>query len=67
VSDRLPVSQNSKIEVTNISLLPAPAKKETNGLLSWTLSLAPQEKKEISLEYTIEYPKDARITGVQED
>jgi uncharacterized protein (TIGR02231 family) len=64
VSDRLPVSQNSKIEVTNVSLLPAPAKKETNGLLSWTLSLAPQEKKEITLEYTIEYPKDARITGL---
>jgi uncharacterized protein (TIGR02231 family) len=64
VSDRLPVSQNSKIEITNISLLPAPAKKETTGLLSWTLSLAPQEKKEITLDYTIEYPKDARITGL---
>jgi uncharacterized protein (TIGR02231 family) len=64
VSDRLPVSQNSKIEITNISLLPAPAKKETTGLLSWTLSLAPQEKKEITLDYTIEYPKDARIVGL---
>jgi uncharacterized protein (TIGR02231 family) len=64
VSDRLPVSQNSKIEVTNVSLLPAPAKKETNGILSWTLTLAPQEKKEITLDYTIEYPKDARIVGL---
>jgi uncharacterized protein (TIGR02231 family) len=64
VSDRLPVSQNSKIEITNVSLLPAPAKKETNGLLSWTLNLAPLEKKEITLDFTIEYPKDARITGL---
>ena len=64
VADRLPVSQNSKIEVTNVALLPAPAKKETNGLLSWTLTLAPQEKKEITLDFTIEYPKDARITGL---
>ena len=64
VSDRLPVSQNSKIEVTNVSLVPVPAKKETNGLLSWTLNLAPQEKKEITLDFTIEYPKDARIVGL---
>ena len=64
VSDRLPVSQNSKIEVTNVSLLPAPTKKETTGILSWTLNLAPQEKKEITLDFTIEYPKDARIVGL---
>ena len=64
VTDRLPLSQNSKIEVTNVSFVPAPAKKETNGLLSWTLNLAPQEKKEITLDFTIEYPKEARITGL---
>jgi uncharacterized protein (TIGR02231 family) len=64
VTDRLPVSQNSKIEVTNVSLLPVPTKKETNGLLSWTLNLAPQEKKEITLDFTIEYPKDVQIVGL---
>jgi uncharacterized protein (TIGR02231 family) len=64
VTDRLPVSQNSKIEVKDVVLTPATAKKAENGLLSWTVLLAPQEKKEILIEYTIEYPKDAIINGL---
>lgn len=64
VADRLPVSQNAKIEVKDVVLTPAPAKKDEKGLLTWTIVLAPQEKKEIVLDYTIEYPKDARITGL---
>jgi uncharacterized protein (TIGR02231 family) len=63
VTDQIPVSQNSKIEVRDVSLQPAPGKKDDKGLLTWTLSLAPQEKKEILIDWTIEYPRDAAIIG----
>lgn len=63
VTDRLPVSQNSKIEVRDVLLQPAPGKRDDQGLLTWTLSLAPQEKKEILIDWTVEYPRDATITG----
>jgi len=64
VLDQLPLSQNSKIEITDVNLQPAPAKKDDKGILTWTLTLAPQEKKEITLDFTIEYPKDATIIGI---
>ena len=63
VTDQIPVSQNSKIEVRDVSLQPAPGKKDDKGLLTWTLSIAPQEKKEILIDWTIEYPRDAAIIG----
>jgi hypothetical protein len=64
VQDQLPVSQNSKIEIKDINLQPAPAKRDDKGILTWTMTLAPQEKREITLDFTIEYPKDAKIIGI---
>lgn len=63
VHDQLPVSRNDKIEIKDVALTPAPAKKDEKGILVWTLSLAPQEKKEILIDFTVEYPKDALVTG----
>ncbi len=64
VADRLPVSQNAKIEVRDVSLVPAPAKRDEKGLLTWTIQLQPQEKKEILIDFVIEYPRDATISGL---
>ena len=62
--DQLPISQNDKIEIKDINIQPTQAKKDEKGILTWKLTLAPQEKKEITLEFTIEYPKDATIIGI---
>lgn len=62
--DQLPISQNDKIEIKDINIQPAQAKKDEKGILTWKLTLAPQEKKEITLDFTIEYPKDATIIGI---
>jgi uncharacterized protein (TIGR02231 family) len=64
IADRLPVSQNAKIEVRDVSLTPAPAKRDEKGLLTWTIQLQPQEKKEILIDFVIEYPRDATINGL---
>jgi uncharacterized protein (TIGR02231 family) len=64
VTDQLPISQNDKIAVKDVSIRPEPAKKDDKGILTWTLGLAPQETKEITIDFTIEYPKDATVTGI---
>ncbi len=64
IVDQLPVSQNTKIEIKDLILSPEPAKKDDKGFLTWTLTLEPQEKKEILIGFTIEYPKGATIRGI---
>jgi uncharacterized protein (TIGR02231 family) len=62
--DQLPVSQNDKIEIKDVNIQPAQSKKDDKGILTWKLTLAPQEKKEITIDFIIEYPKDATIIGI---
>ena len=62
--DQLPISQNSRIEVKDVKISPEPAKKDEKGIMTWTFSLAPQEKREILVDFTVEYPKDASIIGL---
>jgi len=64
VMDQLPISQNDKIEIKDVDIKPAQTKKDEKGILTWKLSLAPQEKKEITIDFTIEYPRDANIVGI---
>jgi uncharacterized protein (TIGR02231 family) len=64
VTDQLPVSQNNKIEIKDVSIQPAQTKKDEKGLLTWKLTLAPREKKEITIDFTIEYPRDVMVIGI---
>ncbi len=64
IQDQLPISQNTKIEIKDQAITPAPSKKDEKGLLTWTLTLEPQEKKEIIIGFTIEYPKGSTIRGI---
>jgi uncharacterized protein (TIGR02231 family) len=64
ILDQIPVSQNSKVEVKEVNISPPPTKKDEKGILSWLLTLAPLEKREILVDFTIEYPKDANIIGL---
>jgi uncharacterized protein (TIGR02231 family) len=64
LTDQLPISQNDKIEIKDVNIQPAQSKKDDKGILTWKLTLAPQEKKEITIDFIIEYPKDATIIGI---
>jgi uncharacterized protein (TIGR02231 family) len=64
IQDQLPISQNTKIEIKDQAITPAPSKKDEKGVLIWTLTLEPQEKKEILIGFTIEYPKGSTIRGI---
>ena len=70
----VPVSRNEKIEVT----LLAPAEKdvgtkdkpkevtrEEDGKLVWRLDLKPGEKREVPLKFSVEYPADLNVEGLE--
>ena len=58
--DQYPVSTNKDIEVELNEANGATVNKET-GLLSWQLSLQPNESKTLRFSYSIKYPKDRTI------
>jgi len=63
--DQFPVSRNEKIKVD----LDAPKKDEAkiaeDGLILWNLRLAPHEKKTLNIKFSVEHPKDLKITGLE--
>jgi uncharacterized protein (TIGR02231 family) len=64
--DQLPVSQDNQITVNQgqVSLKPTEFDKET-GKLTWKMDVNPGEKKVVEFEYTIEWPADKMVSGVE--
>ena len=60
VKDQYPVTTNKDIEVELNETGGATVNKET-GLLSWQLSLQPNESKTLRFSYSVKYPKDRTI------
>lgn len=58
LSDRVPVSQDESIEVSDLGV-PDGSKRDSNGVVKWTASLAPKKKTSWRISYTLEYPTDA--------
>lgn len=57
LADRVPVSEIEDIRVNNIRIQPE-VKPDAKGILKWDIALAPKEKREFRIEYTLEYPAD---------
>ena len=55
LADRVPVSQNREIKVDQIDIT-GDAKPDSKGLLSWSITLAPGEKRSFRVAYRVEYP-----------
>jgi|CZKI01.1.fsa_nt_gi uncharacterized protein (TIGR02231 family) len=70
----VPVSRNEKIEV---SLLtpdekevgtkdePKEVTREEDGKLVWRLELKPAEKREVALKFSVDYPADLNVAGLE--
>ena len=77
VKDQIPVTRHEKVVVTMVT--PASGeirpeeeggkdgvvRKDEDGVLSWTLVLKPGEKRVIPLKFTLEYPADFTIGGLE--
>lgn len=65
VNDNVPVSRNEKIQVEIASPQKGEAKMSEDGIITWDLKLAKGEKKSLKIAFTVTYPKDLRITGLE--
>jgi hypothetical protein len=55
LADRVPVSEEREIAITNVKISPD-AKPDTKGILKWQITLQPKEKRHFDIQYQIEYP-----------
>lgn len=64
VKDQVPVSTDERIAVQLLAPDPAEAKPDELGIIEWHLTLKPQEKRDLNLKFSIEYPSDLRMSGI---
>jgi len=65
VNDHVPVSRNEKIKVEIESPQKEEAKIAENGIITWDVKLSKGEKKSLKIKFSVEYPKNLRITGLE--
>ena len=67
LEDRVPVSEDERI-VVEIGKTTTPDRtpsKTRPGVVLWKLTLAPREKKDVVLSYTVRCPKDLLVPGLE--
>ena len=67
IVDSVPVSKTDKIEVRDLLIQPQPTREnyqDKTGVHLWSFELAPGDKKEIGIEFTVTYPKDSPPHGL---
>jgi uncharacterized protein (TIGR02231 family) len=57
LADRIPVSENRGITVSNVKISPAGG-PDSQGILRWELALKAKEKREFRISYQVEYPPE---------
>lgn len=55
LAERIPVSENSDIRVSNVKITPN-EKADEKGIFRFNLTLKPKEEREIRVSYQVEYP-----------
>lgn len=63
--DQLPVAGNEEIKVNLEDASAKPDERKPDGTLLWKVGLAPGEKKKITYDIVIDYPKDKEVVGIQ--
>jgi uncharacterized protein (TIGR02231 family) len=64
LQDQIPVARHEEIKVRLDSVDPKPAEQSALNLLNWELTLAPNEKRFIRFEFTVEYPHTLDVQGL---
>lgn len=65
VQDQLPISQNEKIVVEEKKIEPVFAEKSDANVMTWRWSIKPNESRELRMQYSVEYPRDMRVEGME--
>ncbi|QXE92230.1 mucoidy inhibitor MuiA family protein [Geomonas subterranea] len=65
LKDQQPLPGNAEIKVAVEDAAPKPAETREDGTLVWKVELAPSEKKRVSYDLVIEYPKGRELVGLE--
>jgi len=65
LKDQQPLAGNAEIKVNLEDASPKPAETKEDGTLVWKVELAPGEKKKVSYDLVIEYPKGREVVGLE--
>jgi uncharacterized protein (TIGR02231 family) len=67
LEDRVPVSEDERIvvEMGKTTTPDHTPSKTRPGVVLWKLTLAPHEKKDVVLAYTVRFPKDLYVPGLE--
>lgn len=63
IQDQQPISNDKDIVIEDKDLGNAEY-NETTGIMTWNLTLAPNESRELNFAYTVKYPKGKTVTGL---
>ena len=55
LAERVPVSENTEIRVTNVKISPT-EKPDAKGIYRFTMTLKPREEKQVRVSYQVDYP-----------
>jgi uncharacterized protein (TIGR02231 family) len=67
IVDAVPISKTDRIEVKDLKVTPGASEKAyqgREGVYAWDLDVKAGEKREITVEFTVTYPKDAPPVGL---
>ena len=65
VQDTIPVSQNEKIEVILVNKDTIGATIDNQGKVTWNVVLGSNQKKELKVHFTVEYPDNVQVAGLE--
>jgi len=67
LEDRVPVSEDERIvvEMSKATTGDHTPSKTRPGVVLWKLTLAPHEKRDVVLAYTVRYPKEMLVAGLE--
>ena len=63
IKDQFPIATDKDIEISDNTAKDAIVNTDS-GIAEWTLHLAPNETKKLTISYSVKYPKDKTITGL---
>ncbi len=65
INDHFPVSRNESIKIELESPKKNEAEISNEGIITWKVKLEPGEKKNLALKFSVAYPKELTVTGLE--
>jgi len=65
VEDHFPLSRNEQIRVTREAPKTGEADISSDGIITWDIELKPHAKKMLPMHFSVSYPKEVRVEGLE--